>query len=199
MKKNTMILSACLLVVAVFVFGCTGPKSMEKDMSLAESATEAMTKEEMAKEEMAKEEMATEAMMKDSAYDFSLMNLQGETVKLSEMGGKPVYIKFWASWCSICLAGLEELDALSAADNDFEVITIVSPDYNGEQSEEAFKQWFSELGYNNIEVLMDVDGEISKKYGVRAYPTSAFVDANGEIIAIQPGHLDKMSIGDMFK
>ena len=38
---------------------------------------------------------------------------------------KNIYIKFWASWCPTCLAGLEELDRLAGETNNFEVVTVV--------------------------------------------------------------------------
>ena len=37
--------------------------------------------------------------------------------------GKPTYVKFWASWCPICLSGLEDIDSLSKEMKDFEVVT----------------------------------------------------------------------------
>ena len=39
------------------------------------------------------------------AKDFSLQGVDGKTYKLSDFKGKKVYLKFWASWCSICLCG----------------------------------------------------------------------------------------------
>ena len=60
-----------------------------------------------------------------SLADISLKTLDNQTVTLSQYQGKPLYIKMWASWCPICLAGLAEIDDLSAEKNlDFNVITI---------------------------------------------------------------------------
>ena len=83
-----------------------------------------------------------------------------------------MYIKFWASWCSICLAGLDEVNTLASENNDFEVITIVSPGFRGEKNSEDFKKWFSGLEYKNLTVLLDEEGTIANKYEVRGYPTS---------------------------
>ena len=64
---------------------------------------------------------------------FDLNDLEGDQVALADLAGEKVYVKYWASWCSICLAGLDELNTLAAQDNDFKVITIVSPDYNARE------------------------------------------------------------------
>ena len=69
------------------------------------------------------------AQEKVSLADISLKTLDNQTVTLSQYQGKPLYIKMWASWCPICLAGLAEIDDLSAEQNlNFNVITIASPD-----------------------------------------------------------------------
>lgn len=141
--------------------------------------------------------------MNETSYEkaeaFELTNLKGETVSLTTLNGEPVYVKFWASWCSICLAGMAELDALAAESKDFKVLTIVSPGYNGEMEKEAFISWFDGLEYENIEVLLDDGGTVAKAYGVRGYPTSAYIDANGGLIKVLPGHTDNEAIKETFK
>lgn len=125
---------------------------------------------------------------KDLAPMFELNNLNGDQIALEELAGEKVYLKYWASWCSACLSGLEELDQLSAGDNDFEVLTIVSPDYNGEMNASEFSHWFKTLDYENITVLLDEDGVWSKQYQVPAYPASYYIDSGGELIKEILGH-----------
>ena len=124
-----------------------------------------------------------------------LEDLSGTKHSLSEWKGKKVYLKFWASWCSICLAGLDELDELSGnPDKDFEVISVVSPGLNGEKDKEQFRKWFEKLGYQNMKVLLDEKGELVRRYGVRAYPSSAFIGSDGSMKPIVPGHKSKEDI-----
>lgn len=133
------------------------------------------------------------------AEEFELLDLQGETLKLSSLQGKPVVIKFWASWCSICLAGMEEYNTLSANPGDFHVLSVVAPDKNGEKSEADFKTWFSKLPYGDVRVLLDTDGAVSARYGVRAFPTYVFIDAKGQLGPVRLGHLDNSQIAEIIE
>lgn len=112
--------------------------------------------------------------------------------------GKPTYVKFWASWCPICLSGLEDIDSLSKELKDFEVVTVVSPGLVGEKKTEDFKKWYKSLGYKNIKVLLDEKGELSKILNVRVYPTSVVVNKDGKAEKVLPGHLEKAEIKKLF-
>jgi len=112
--------------------------------------------------------------------------------------GKPTYVKFWASWCPICLSGLEDIDSLSKELKDFEVVTVVSPGLVGEKKTEDFKKWYKSLGYKNIKVLLDEKGELTKMLNVRVYPTSAVLNKSGKVEKVLPGHLEKAEIKKLF-
>lgn len=217
MKRNNLILIglALIVVVAGVAIGLKQSKNNMESKDMMETAIAMQNDETMTTEEamMAEETMMTDesvaqgnmgseqamSNMGDLAPDFTLMNLNGDEVSLSSLKGEKVYVKFWASWCSICLAGLEELDQLAASDNNFKVITIVSPDFNGEQSKDDFITWFDTLEYKNIEVLLDENGTVAKSFGVRAYPTSAYIGSDSVLIKSLPGHVDNQTIGDTFK
>ncbi|WP_256984360.1 MULTISPECIES: TlpA family protein disulfide reductase [Paenibacillus] len=122
------------------------------------------------------------------APDFNLKNLEGEAVQLHDFKGEKVYIKYWASWCSICLAGLDELNQLAGEDPDFRVISIVSPDFKGEKSAEDFSKWYKSMDEKNLTVLLDPDGTYAQQFGVRAYPTSLYIDTKGKLAKTVLGH-----------
>ena len=83
----------------------------------------------------------TWATGENSLKDIQFKDLANNTVTLDQYKGKNVYVKMWASWCPICLAGLAEIDELSADQNkDFAIITIVSPGHKGEKSAQDFIQ-----------------------------------------------------------
>ena len=120
----------------------------------------------------------------------SFKTFDGKTVNLSDYKGKKVYIKVWASWCPTCLAGLPEVDSLAANHSeDTVVLSVVAPGVNREKKAEDFKEWFSGLDYKNLPVLMAETPDFFKQVGVIGYPTSVFINANGELVQAHPGHL----------
>ena len=141
---------------------------------------------------------STETVSKDKkensaskkVVEASFKTFDGKTVNLSDYKGKKVYIKVWASWCPTCLAGLPEVDSLAANHSDDTVVlSVVAPGVNREKKAEDFKEWFSGLDYKNLPVLMAETPDFFKQVGVIGYPTSVFINANGELVQVHPGHL----------
>ncbi|WP_109427641.1 redoxin family protein [Aggregatibacter kilianii] len=133
----------------------------------------------------------------NSLKDVQFKDLNNNVVTLDQVTtkGKPVYVKMWASWCPICLAGLAEINELSADQSkNFDVITIVSPGAKGEKETQDFIEWYKGLDYKNIIVLLDEKGETLKRAKVRGYPSSVLLDADLNILKTVPGHLGKAQI-----
>lgn len=146
-------------------------------------------------EEITQAENAEQKNQGTPAPGFEMEDLNGNTVKLSDFRGQKVYMKYWASWCPICLGGLEDINTLSAKDNGFQIITVVAPGQKGEKSKEDFKTWFSGVdNTQNITVLFDKDGAYGTKMGVRGYPTSEYIGSDGIMVKLIPGHADNETI-----
>ena len=121
--------------------------------------------------------------------DFMLKDIHGKEYRLSDFKGKKVFIKFWASWCSACMATIGETNRLAGENGDFVVLSVVTPGVGGEMKKEDFIKWFDTLGYKNIPVLLDEGGEVTRRYGVRFYPTAALIDSSGKVEDVIPGHI----------
>jgi len=120
-----------------------------------------------------------------------LKDINNKPVSLDKYKGKKVYIKVWASWCPICLSGLNEINSLSADKNkNFTVITIVSPGLKGEKPTDKFIQWYKGLNYKNITVLLDEKGTVIKRAKILGYPSNIILDSNLNIISISQGHMN---------
>lgn len=140
----------------------------------------------------AKEKKAT-AATQEFAFDFEDVN--GKEHKLADFHGEKLVVKYWASWCSICLAGLDEVEEIASDQTkEYQFITIVAPSYKNEKKAADFSKWFETLELTNMTVLLDEEGELASKIGIRAYPTYVYYDSAGEVAKVVPGHADRETI-----
>lgn len=175
--KNILKISSVVLLASTILVACSsnnGTKNTE-----TKSSTEKV------------EQKGSNIKVGEYAPNFKLQNLNGEIVDLSSFAGKKVYLKFWASWCGPCKESIPEL--LKLMDNkerDFEVITIVTPGFNGEKSKDDFIKWYTEQGYEKLPVLFDESGDILKTYNVKGMPNVLLIDSFGRIAKIKYGVLN---------
>nr|WP_300003444.1 redoxin domain-containing protein [Tissierella sp.] len=108
--------------------------------------------------------------------DFTLKNLEGEDVTLSEIKGKIVLINFWATWCTWCDKEMPDLQRLKEENEDLVVLAV-----NVEESIEKAQKYVRDGGYD-FEVVLDEKGEVSAQYLVTGLPGSYFVDEKGIFI-----------------
>ena len=81
---------------------------------------------------------------------------------------KPTLIKFWASWCPLCLSELSHTEAW-AKDSRFQtanLITVASPGFLGEKKPGEFRQWYAGLNYPKLPVIADDGGTIAKSLNI---------------------------------
>ena len=88
---------------------------------------------------------------------------------------KMTLLDFWASWCGPCRESVPDLKALQRTygSDQLEVISV-----NEDTNENAGRRFASESGMN-WEVQFDPEGQTSRQYGVRAFPTFILMDSSG--------------------
>ena len=127
--------------------------------------------------------------VKDKAQEFELQNLRGETVKLSDFRGKPVLVNFWATWCGPCRIEMPVIqEYYRRYKSDFVVLAV-----NIDESKNTVQSFVDEYQLD-FPVLLDQGGKVTDAYRVRGFPTSIFIDRDGNIRYQHIGALSEESL-----
>jgi cytochrome c biogenesis protein CcmG/thiol:disulfide interchange protein DsbE len=126
------------------------------------------------------------AELNAAAPDFTLKDLAGRNISLSDYKGKVVLLEFWATWCPPCKASVPALIELKKKYEQKGFIVIgVSIDSDSDSSEKV--RQFS-ASYNiNYPVLL-ADETTSKIYNVMSIPTGFLIGKDGKIADIYRGY-----------
>ncbi len=113
------------------------------------------------------------------APDFTLTSLDGTQVQLSSFRGKnPVWVNFWATWCTFCKQEMPEMKALYNSEYKAKGLVILGVDDHESQPEVA---QYVQIGGYNWTFLLDGDGQVDLKYRVTGLPTHIFIGKDGVI------------------
>ena len=132
-------------------------------------------------EENIVEDSVLDIAIGEEAPNFTLRNLEGEEVSLTDYRGKVVLINFWATWCKYCDIEMPDLQKLDKENEDVVVLAV------DVMEEKSLVEGYIEKGGYDFQVVLDEDGDIAKLYLVSAFPTSYFVDKDGILLGGVPG------------
>lgn len=111
-----------------------------------------------------------------AAPDFTGELMDGTSITLSELQGKPVIINFWATWCGPCV---KEMPAFERLKDDFgDKIGIIA--VNCGDDAETVKDFVEENGYT-FPVVLDEEYSISMLYPTNSIPYTVVLDAEGKV------------------
>ncbi len=102
-------------------------------------------------------------------------------------GGKVTVLNFWATWCQYCRQEMPLLERLSGEGGGR--VRVLGIDYTSEESSVAAVARFAARLGVRYPVLLDETGATFRQYGVKAYPTTYFVNAKGVITGTVVGQL----------
>ena len=169
MKKLT-ILSATLLSSALILSACSSASEKKEETNKQTSTS------------LSNETKATQA------FDFTAMDKDGKTVKLSDFKGKKVYINMWASWCGPCMREIPELEKVYQKykdKKDIVFLSMTSPNdaefknqSPQDKSKDVILKKAKELGAT-YPVLFDVNDRFIINYAIRSFPTHILINSDG--------------------
>ena len=180
MKKNILIWGSALVLIVIAITVTSG---YGKNKTIANSLNQNPTSQNEI--QSTSNDNSSGRSTGEKAIDFTLTDLDGKTVSLSDYRGKNVYLNFFATWCPPCRAEMPDIEKMyqKYKDKDFVVLAVDL----GEDSD-TVKSFIKENGYS-FRVLLDSDQSVGQQYATTAIPVSVFIDKNGNVLAKRVGAL----------
>jgi len=169
-----MPIKSCLIVLSLFILVLSGCEEKSDQIAVAGSSTEQSSKYQ--------------------GEDWTLKNLAGEAITLSDYQGRPTLLVFWATWCPYCkklLPGIAELNDQYESKGLKVLAVNIREDWKPEV-------YWRNFGYK-FDTVLEGD-EVGKIYGVSGTPTVVFIAPSGKVLGVQsfsdPHHplLEKFAI-----
>jgi len=124
----------------------------------------------------------------ERAPDFSLKSLTGERVSLKDLTRKGlVLVNFWATWCAPCKAEVPILNQICQKywSNGLSVVGI-----SVEEPKDVVAS-FCRRNQVQYTILLDPEGDIAKRYGLIAVPTTVILNQQGIVLFQKSGIINE--------
>ncbi len=167
MKRAILVLAVCAGVLVLFILGLREARRVRS--SLQASATSGSG-----------QGPATVRFVKNPAPlpEFTLRDLEGQSISPADWRGKVILLNFWATWCGPCREEIPDLIKLQAKYAGRLQIIGLSVDEGPAEEVKHFAQQMR-ISYP----IAIVSAELQTKFGgILGLPTSFLVDANGGVV-----------------
>jgi peroxiredoxin len=125
------------------------------------------------------------------APNFTLVDFEGEVVKLSDLKGKPVFIDFWTKWCPFCTDEMPQIEKIHKefgppSGGELVVIGIHRTNTESASVGKDFARGEIKVTYT---ILQDKTDEVYKAYtpSFAGMPVAAWIDKNGILKKLKIG------------
>jgi len=132
---------------------------------------------------------------KIAATDFSVIDMKGNEVKLSDFKGKPMVVNFWASWCDPCKSELADFNAEYTKAKDNVAFMMVNMTDGERETVDTCRQFIEESGYS-FPVYLDTAGDAAKAYTITSIPMTLFIDKDGYVVRSYMGTIDAETLAN---
>jgi thiol-disulfide isomerase/thioredoxin len=113
------------------------------------------------------------------APDFTLLDLNGNSVSLASLRGKVVILDFWATWCGPCRKSMPLLDKFYTDNKPENVMVFGVNVWERGGKTDKVQPFVTERGFH-FPILFGTN-DLADAYGVQGIPTLVIIDPQGKI------------------
>jgi len=124
---------------------------------------------------------------RNKARDFTVRTLDGQTLRLSDLAGRPVILDFWATWCVPCRASMP---LLSTMQGRFASRGLMVVGMSVDDDAPVKVRDFAERLHVRFPLAMASEGILDDYGPIRSIPTTIFIDRRGRIVRRLTGYVD---------
>ena len=164
------LMTIMILAASFTLFGCnkniSDTKNSENYLSVSQTSTAPVN-------------TASESVEKNNqkAPAFTLEDINGKKVSLSDFKGKVVIVDFWATWCPPCRKSIPDLIELQKKYKNKIAVIGISVDMDTKSNVAPFVKQ-NKINYK----VLYASPEVVQNYGnIDAIPTSFIIDQHGNI------------------
>lgn len=112
-----------------------------------------------------------------------------DEIRLSDYKGKLIILDFWATWCSVCLAGFPELDSLQRSFGESIQVLLVNPSESDSQVYERINKLVARNPDFSLPAVPLINGAelFAHYFPYSQVPHHIWIDPNGKVHAITYG------------
>lgn len=173
----------------------SGNEESEKDLEEGNSQPEDQVGDKDGEQAGTSETEDSEDQTIAPSIDFTLKDQYGVEHTLSDYKGKVVFLNFWATWCPPCKLEMPDIEKLykefNTNQDEIVILGVALPrtDQNTntrELDKDGVIDFLEENKYT-FPTVFDETGEVLQSYFIRAFPTTFFIDKEGNIFGYYPG------------
>lgn len=187
MGKKTKTLTLTLVFVLFIAIAVFAYNTLSKKVSPQNNIDVTQSKGEVSQSKQDEEKEKTKAP------DFTVLDADGNAVKLSDLFGKPIVLNFWASWCPPCKSEMPEFNKVYEGLGEDITFMMVDLADGQRETKEKGAQYVKEQGFS-FPVYFDTEQDAANKYGIASIPTTIFIDKDGYIVTGAQGAIDAKTL-----
>jgi len=109
-------------------------------------------------------------------YNFTVKDLDGNTVDFNKFKGKTVFLNLWATWCGPCVAEMPSIESLYGKVDKSKVVFVI---LNWFEDSKKVSKFISNKKFTFPVYL--VNGDVPSQLNVPSIPTTFVIYPNGTI------------------